>query len=147
MDDKEPKLTFRQDRAVNAYIRDEGRSQARALIEAGYSYAVSRQPHKVFGSPAVIRALEKRGANFFRKVQYDKLESTIRAVEVPNVDFSQNTREQLQDLKEKLNALSGEPVRWRSPRETKESDENYILPAVYTPLGGGVGIFNVEAKL
>jgi hypothetical protein len=141
MEEREPKLTLRQDRAVNAYIRDEGKSQAQALREAGYSKAVTRQPHKVFGSPAVVDALEKRGANYFRKAQYGKLESTIRFVEVSHMDFP---LEQRQNLKELLDAASGDPIQWRDLR-VAEDEEGYIPPS-YIPQGVGTDVFSAGAK-
>lgn len=50
-------LTYRQMRAIECWIRGGRKSKARAIREAGYGKSISRQPHKIFDSPAVQREL------------------------------------------------------------------------------------------
>jgi len=51
------KLTTRQMLALGYWKKDKFGSMAKAIRNAGYSEAIARQPHKVFGSPAVKREL------------------------------------------------------------------------------------------
>ena len=98
--------------------------------------AVVHQPHKVFDSPAVQRELEMRGFGE-RKV---KPEETLRFIIRSPFDFSQIPQEQIQQLKEKLDALHGEPLRFRDLRSQAEETPSY------TPTGFGTDIFSSQAK-
>lgn len=109
-------ISPRQMRAVDLWIKDRFRSKARALREAGYSASMVHQPHKVFQSPAVLEELEKRGLDRYGILRPPQaieigVETPELSPETPVIDFSKIPLETLQDLKEKLEAVDGVPLR------------------------------------
>ena len=119
-------LSYRQARAVEFWIRDKRKSKAMALRDAGYSKAIVRQPHKVFGSPAVRTALAKRGHGSLgiEDNQYPN-EETHTEKTLPAVDISNVPQEDLRELREKLEALPVLPQR-----------QEHEIPS-YIPIGDG----------
>jgi len=103
-------ISYRQKRAVECWLKNGRKSKAAALREAGYSRAVIRQPHKVFSSPIVQEELDRRG--FGRRGCDNNLKPLPKPVPVfrETVDFSTLSKEQLQDLKEKLGDISYKPT-------------------------------------
>lgn len=90
-------------------MRNGRRSKALALREAGYSAAITRQPHKVFGSKAVRMELEFRGhgPDGIRNNLAPRPVELIQQTETTpaRMDFSRVSKETLQDLKEKLDSI------------------------------------------
>jgi hypothetical protein len=103
-------ISYRQKRAVECWLKNGRRSKAAALREAGYSRAVIRQPHKVFSSPVVQEELDRRG--FGRAGCDNNLNPHAKPIPVfrETVDFSILTKDQLQELKEKLGDISYKPT-------------------------------------
>ena len=104
-------ITYRQLRAVDFWFRNGRKSKARALREAGYKNSITRQPHKVFDSPAVRRELEKRGHG--TSGMLDNQPQTIEVMEktptTPAFDISKITEDQLQQLREQLATIPDPP--------------------------------------
>lgn len=132
---KERPASFRQLRTIDIWIRDGRKSKAAALREAGYSQSVIRQPHKVFGSTAVKRELERRGLGS-DGTGYNKKQEKPRVIDIPQFDFSKMTMEQRKLLKKRLEEEVGYV---HTPVREKE------IPS-YEPQGTGVDIFNAETK-
>ncbi len=108
------KITHRQMRAVEIWVRDGCKSKAKALREAGYGKGVVNQPHKVFRSLAVLDELAKRGLDAYgirREMQVTDLSEVLPPEPTVQVDFSKVPREWLQDLKERLAEIPDVPVR------------------------------------
>ncbi len=110
------KITHRQMRAVEIWVRDGCKSKARALREAGYGKSVVNQPHKVFRSLVVLGELAKRGLDAYgirRQMRATNLDE-VRLPEIKpeaKIDFSKVPREWLQDLKERLAEIPDVPLR------------------------------------
>lgn len=138
-------LSYQQRRAKDIWLAGGRKSKAKAIREAGYSEAVARQPHKVFGSPAVKRELELRGygeRGIESSYALKKEVVTHKVVEVRHqiaFDPSQIPIEQIVWLKEKLAESSDTPKQPRSVLEQAEQTS-------YIPHGNGVDIFSAEAK-
>ena len=130
----EKQLSFRQKKAIDAYVRNGGRSMGAALLEADYSMAIVRQPRKVFSSPLVVAELRERGYFSGKREEYGKM---LPMEEVPDFDVSKIPKEDIRLLKEKLEALLGEPLLLHQP----PVDE---ISSTRIPQGTGVDIFSVE---
>lgn len=124
-------LSCRQTRAVDLWLKNGGKSKARAIREAGYSEAVARQPHKVFGSLAVKSELKRLGF-----IKEEIQESKIKMVELVPIDFSKVSSEWVEALKVRLAEIPDTPSR----QTNFQKKENEI--GSYTPTGDGVDIFN-----
>ena len=115
-------------RVVEIWVRGGRRSKARAIREAGYGESVARQPEKVFGSPAVQDELEKRGFGRYGygdgTVPVAEIELIVPAKPIPTFDISKMGKESLQNLKDRLEAASGAPLRLRPQPE--EEDTSYV---------------------
>lgn len=124
-------ITHRQMRAAEIWVRDGCKSKARALQEAGYGLSIVRHPERVFDSPAFRDELSKKGVNKYgmrEKMSWEGEDETVLPVEItPQIDFTQMTLEQRQDLKEKLRTL-----------ETPRNEEKHS----YVPTEEGVDILN-----
>lgn len=94
-------FSHRKQLAIELLLANKSKSKAWALRKAGYSEAVARQPHKVFGMLEVEREIKKNG---YRGETYHQKNSPAPQ-KVPVIDFSKLTREKLQDLKEQLAEL------------------------------------------
>lgn len=134
------RISYRQLRAIDAWLRDGRKNKARALIEAGYSYAMSRQPHKVFDSPVVQRELEMRGFGVRGVENNKKPEETIRVSVKTTADFHRFNEDQIRQLKEALEDLPGERL------ELRRMDAQGEDISLYTPEGIGEDVFSAEAK-
>jgi len=98
------RLSPRQARAVDFWVKNGRKSKAQALREVGYSEAIVHQPHKVFGSSAVQRELELRGLGKDglcdgKPPQAEAVETATVRTDQPLFDPSLLTKEQLQWLK------------------------------------------------
>jgi hypothetical protein len=126
-------LSYRQIQAIELWLGSGRKSKAEALREAGYGESIARQPHKVFGSPAVLKELEKRGYDA-RGVRLPPQMLDLTKIEIPTpanapaIDFSKLPLETLQELKVKL-GMETAPVTMEPSR-------------AYVPRGSGVDIFN-----
>lgn len=104
-------LTHRQMKAIALWLENGCKSKAFALRVAGYGRSIIRQPHKVFGSLAVLQELEMRGydARGLRAEPQaiDLGEEETQLPEPPSIDFSKVSKEWLQDLKERLREVPG----------------------------------------
>jgi hypothetical protein len=145
-------LSYRQNRTIELWLRYGRKSKARALREAGYSEAVARQPHKVFGSPLVIEELERRGHgsrgienNKKPELKYVELKPKGLPPETFEQLLAQLTPEKIQDIKERMDALPGKPIRWQNNEVEVESTREYST-AAYVPRGSVADIFGAEAK-
>lgn len=102
-------ITYRQTRAIEFWLNGGRKSKAQALRKASYSEAIARQPHKVFGSPAVQAELERHGfGTQGTRSSISKVILPAKTVVVsprPYFDISNITPEQIQRLKEQLAAL------------------------------------------
>lgn len=113
MKKKQRPLSYRRRRGLELWLAGGRKSKAKALREAGFSESVARQPHKVFGSAAVIEELAKRGYDE-HGVRTEVRSITLDTYEpdpVSRIDFSTLSLAALQDLKEKLQALPETPLR------------------------------------
>lgn len=124
-------ITYRQKQAVRFWIKGGRKSMADALRKANYSNAVIRQPRKVFNSPAVVRELDLLGHGFDGLSNGLKPKEVIPVVEKerktePTFDISSFTKEQIQDIKEKLeNTPPRNPVALMQKNEQKD---RYYVP-------------------
>ncbi len=109
-------LSYRQIRALDLWFHNGRKSKAKAIREAGYGKSIIRQPHKVFGSLAVLKELELRGLN------HQGIRQPMQVIDLGErmpekkpeqiIDFTKIPKEQLQDLKEKLAATPDIPFRY-----------------------------------
>ena len=103
-------ITYRQIRAIEIWLVGGCKSKARALREAGYGESVARQPHKVFGSHAVLGELEMQGYDG-QGVRTEPQAIDLGEIPPPEptlaIDFSKVSKEWLQDLKERLREVPG----------------------------------------
>lgn len=138
-------LSFRQNKVLGFWINSGRKSKAKAIRDAGYSEAIARQPHKVFGSPAVKKWLEQNGYGEHgielphaplkrRVVQYE-----IATNQKPTLDPSQLSEEQILQLRE---LLDGVP----DPQPSQNGHTRQEIIPSYTPSGVGVDLFSAEAK-
>ena len=117
-------ITPRQFNAVEFWFRDGRKSMAGALRKAGYSEAIARQPHKVFGSSVVIRELALRGFDEYgrrRALEIATLDRVELESRVTLIDFSKMSKEQLQELKALLGDIS------HRPREEETNSHDHAL--------------------
>lgn len=106
-------ISYRQMRAIECWFRNGRKSKALALREAGYGESIVHQPHKVFNSPAVQRELELRGHGIYGITNNQKpreVEEEKPVPATPVYDFSNVSREWLQDLKERLAEVPDTPI-------------------------------------
>lgn len=123
--------SLRQIKAVECFVRNSCKSKARAIREAGYSEAVARQPHKVFGSLAVRGELKRLGF-----IKEEIQESKIKIVELVPFDFSKMSREWIEALAVRLAEIPDTPAQ----QINFQKKENEI--GSYVPMGNGVDIFS-----
>lgn len=113
-------LSYRQTRAIEFWLNGGRKSKAQALRKASYSEAIARQPHKVFGSPAVEAHLEKRGfggRGTRSSISPREMPTVAPVVVVPReatLDISQIPLDQIQRLKEMLDQTPDLPISTRA---------------------------------
>lgn len=111
-----------------AFWREAGfKNKAEALRRAGYGKNVVDQPHKVFGSPVVLRELELQGFDAWgRCVPPQAIEEDVPTTETKSAVFDLSTisQEALIALKAKLQEMVPAAV------ETKESTAHAYAPTV-----------------
>lgn len=98
-------ITYRQKQAVMLWLRGGRKSKADALRKAGYSNAIVRQPHKVFGSAAVMNELDMLGygtSGILNGQKPKKITQPIKTEVKNTFDISSLTKEMILDLKDKL---------------------------------------------
>ncbi len=122
-------ISYRQIKALELWIADGFKSKARAIRGAGYGKTIARKPHKVF-TPMVLEELEKRGydvrGNRFPPRAVDLTE--YLPPEPSPIDFTKMGREWMQELKERLEAVDGMPLRFSNPREQDTDKVIYSTP-------------------
>jgi len=123
------KLSYRQSQAIRFWISGSRKSKADALRKSGYSDAIIRQPHKVFGSIAVRRELERLGHGSFGILNGQKPKELVQPVKIETkstFDISSLTTEQIQNIREQF-----ENIKPRNPTTSIGRDtykENSCIP-------------------
>lgn len=111
-------LSYRQTRAIEFWLNSGRKNKAEAIRKASYSEAIARQPHKVFGSPAVQAYLESCG--FGAQGTRSSISRGMPSVPVAVVsretmlDISKIPFDQIQRLKEMLDQTPDVPVQTRA---------------------------------
>lgn len=120
-------ISRKQARAVEILLNDPRKSKAQAIREAGYGESIARQPHKVFGSPAVISEMEKRGYDELGISLSPRSSSDEMAQEPSSPDLFKFLVGNIEDLKQRLAEI---------PEPKRQSSHGYI------PSGDGKDIFS-----
>lgn len=135
------KPSFRQSKAIECWLKNGRKCKASALRLAGYGKGVIRHPDKVFNSP-VVQAL-MRGAGIEERITFRPWRKENESVppemlevqeNVPRVDLSAITPEQVELLKLQLSQLPGTPPRV-APQDEAEIG-NRDMTEVYKESGG-----------
>lgn len=103
------RLSPMQMKAVDFWQASGFKNKAEALRVAGYGKSVIDQPHKVFGSLAVIRELRLRGLDEWgRCIPLQAYEADLPTTkrEPATLDFSKVDQKWLQELKQRLGYVS-----------------------------------------
>jgi hypothetical protein len=149
-ENKTRELTPMQKMAFEYYAKDKFRSKARAIRKAGYSEAVARQPHKVFGSPAVKKELfflgysdkiGKHQKEHGKTIEEWKEETVEEKENRENIDevIRQITPEQINLIRDRLIEAGYNPYA-KTPIQEKETSS-------YIPEGTGADIFSFEGGM
>jgi hypothetical protein len=109
-------------RAIECWLKGGRKSKGQAIRDAGYPESIAQQPHKVFGSPAVQRELDKRGYGpdgLGNNLEPLKSIDIVPPEPVPSYSFNKLRAVDIELLRERLEEIGYNP--WVKSQLEEES--------------------------